>query len=174
MKEKQLYGVIKEKLGEIIKARGRFADRFSKCSDHFFDCYWTHINDVRPQNYDRPCFDFAGAFIIDSFKTGEADDKTTLRRHCIRAVDTFFLGIAAIIGASFAKILGQSLGQPLKDTITNGFAGLWEGRRAVQYLRKHGIEEARTPLSDSLGKMSGCFLGIGVLLILIWTVGYIL
>ncbi|MCL0075986.1 hypothetical protein M1O17_03875 [Dehalococcoidia bacterium] len=89
------------------------------------------------------------------------------------AIDTFFLGIAAIIGASFAGILGAIVGAAAGDAITDGFAGLWEGR-AAQYLRKHGIEEARTPLSASLGKMSGCFLGIGVLLTLVWTVGYIL
>ncbi|MCL0028350.1 hypothetical protein M1M88_01380 [Peptococcaceae bacterium] len=89
------------------------------------------------------------------------------------AVDTFFLGIAAIIGASFAGILGAIVGATARDAITDGFAGLWEGR-AAQYLRKHGIEEARTPLSASLGKMSGCFLGIGMLLTLVWAVGYIL
>ena len=89
------------------------------------------------------------------------------------SVDTFFLGIAAMIGASFAGILGAIVGAGAGDAISDGFAGLWEGR-AAQYLRKYGIDEARTPLSASLGKMSGCFLGIGVLLTLIWTIGYIL
>ncbi|MBT9131909.1 MAG: hypothetical protein DDT33_00411 [Firmicutes bacterium] len=85
------------------------------------------------------------------------------------SVDTFFLGIAALIGASFAGVLGAIVGAAAGDAITDGFAGLWEGRVA-QYLREHGIEEARTPLSASLGKMSGCFLGIGVLLTLVWTI----
>ncbi|MCI2425871.1 hypothetical protein LM597_00355 [Candidatus Acetothermia bacterium] len=89
------------------------------------------------------------------------------------SIDTFFLGIAAMIGASFAGILGAIVGAAAGDAITDGFSGLWEGR-AAQYLRKHGIEEARTPLSASLGKMSGCFLGIGVLLTLVWTIRYIL
>jgi hypothetical protein len=89
------------------------------------------------------------------------------------SVDTFFLGIAALIGASFAGILGAIVGAAAGDAITDGFAGLWEGR-AAQYLRKHGIKEARSPISASLGKMSGCFLGIGVLLTLVWTIGYIL
>jgi len=85
------------------------------------------------------------------------------------SVDTFLLGIAAIIGASFAGIVGAIVGAGAGDAITDGFAGLWEGRMA-QYLRKHGIEEGRTPLSASLGKMSGCFLGIGILLTLVWTI----
>lgn len=85
------------------------------------------------------------------------------------AIDTSFLGVAALIGASFAGVLGAVVGGAAGDAITDGFAGLWEGRVA-QYLRKHGIREARTPLSASMGKMAGCFLGIGVVLTIVWTV----
>jgi hypothetical protein len=84
------------------------------------------------------------------------------------AIDTTFLGIAALIGASLAGVLGAIAGGAAGDAITDGFAGLWEGKVA-QYLRKHGIKEARTPLSSSMGKMAGCFFGIGVLLTLVWT-----
>ncbi|MDI6883736.1 MAG: hypothetical protein QMD00_01135 [Hadesarchaea archaeon] len=84
------------------------------------------------------------------------------------AVDTGFLGAAALIGASLAGVLGAIVGGAAGDAITDGFAGLWEGRVA-QYLRKHGIREARTPLSASMGKMAGCFLGIGLLLTFVWT-----
>ena len=84
-------------------------------------------------------------------------------------IDTSFLGVAALIGASFAGALGAIVGGAAGDAITDGFAGLWEGRVA-QYLREHGIEEARTPLSASIGKMAGCFLGIGILLTLVWTI----
>ena len=74
-----------------------------------------------------------------------------------------------MIGANFAGVLGAIVGGAAGDAITDGFAGLWEGRVA-QYLRKHGIREARTPLSTSMGKMVGCFLGIGTLLTLVWTI----
>lgn len=84
-------------------------------------------------------------------------------------IDTSFLGVAALIGASFAGVLGAVVGGAAGDAITDGFAGLWEGKVA-QYLRKHGIREARTPLSASMGKMAGCFLGIGVVLTLAWTI----
>lgn len=85
------------------------------------------------------------------------------------AIDTSFLGIAALIGANFAGVLGAIVGGTAGDAITDGFAGLWEGRVA-QYLRRHGIREARTPLSASMGKMVGCFLGIGIVLTLVWTI----
>ncbi|MBU1204630.1 MAG: hypothetical protein KJ821_03295 [Actinobacteria bacterium] len=85
------------------------------------------------------------------------------------AIDTGMLGIAALIGASFAGVLGAIVGGAVGDSITDGFAGLFEGRTA-EYLRKHGIEEARTPLSSSMGKMSGCLIGVGIVLTIAWTI----
>ena len=85
------------------------------------------------------------------------------------AIDTGILGIAALIGASFAGVLGAIVGGTVGDSITDGFAGLFEGRMA-EYLRKHGIEEARTPLSSSMGKMSGCLIGVGIVLTIAWSI----
>lgn len=85
------------------------------------------------------------------------------------AVDTGFLGVAALIGAEMGGVLGAVVGGLVGDSITDGFAGIFEGQ-ASEYLRRHGIEEARTPLSSSMGKMSGCLLGAGVTLTLAWTV----
>lgn len=84
------------------------------------------------------------------------------------AIDTGILGIAALIGASFAGVLGAIVGGAVGDVITDGIAGIFEGRVA-EILRKHGIDEARTPLSSSMGKMSGCLLGIGITLTIAWT-----
>jgi hypothetical protein len=84
-------------------------------------------------------------------------------------IDTGILGIAALIGANFAGVLGAIIGGAVGDSITDGFAGLFEGRMA-EYLRKHGIEESRTPLSSSMGKMSGCLIGVGIVLTLVWTI----
>ncbi len=83
-------------------------------------------------------------------------------------LDTGILVVAALIGASFAGILGAIVGGAIGDSITDGFAGLIEGNIA-NYLRKHGIEEARTPLSASMGKMSGCLMGVGFTLTVAWT-----
>jgi hypothetical protein len=84
-------------------------------------------------------------------------------------IDTGILGIAALVGASFAGVLGAIVGGAVGDAITDGFAGLFEGKVA-EHLRKYGIEEARTPLSASMGKMSGCLLGVGIVLTLVWSV----
>ncbi len=85
------------------------------------------------------------------------------------AIDTGILGILALIGASFAGVLGAIVGGAVGDSITDGFAGLFEGRVA-EYLRKHGIEESRTPLSSSMGKMSGCLMGVGIVMTIAWSV----
>jgi hypothetical protein len=83
------------------------------------------------------------------------------------AIDTGILAIAALIGASLAGVLGAIVGGAVGDSITDGFAGLFEGRMAER-LRKLGIEEARTPLSCSMGKMSGCLIGVGIVLTTAW------
>jgi len=83
-------------------------------------------------------------------------------------IDTGILGIMALIGASFAGILGAVVGAAAGDAITDGFAGLFEGKVA-EHMRKNGTEESRTPLSASMGKMSGCLIGIGITLTVAWT-----
>lgn len=85
------------------------------------------------------------------------------------AIDTGLLGVTALIGASLAGTLGAIVGGAVGDSITDGFAGLGEGKIS-EYLRKHGIEEARTPLSSSMGKMSGCLLGAGTVLTIAWSI----
>ncbi|MCP8318539.1 MAG: hypothetical protein L6N95_01765 [Candidatus Methylarchaceae archaeon HK01B] len=85
------------------------------------------------------------------------------------AMDTGILAVAALIGASFAGVLGAIVGGAVGDSITDGLAGLFEGKVA-EYLRRHGIEEARTPLSSSMGKMSGCLIGAGITLTVAWSI----
>jgi hypothetical protein len=85
------------------------------------------------------------------------------------AIDTGILAIAALVGANFAGVLGAIVGGSVGDSITDGFAGLFEGKMA-EYLRKLGIEESRTPLSSSMGKMSGCLIGVGIVLTIAWSI----
>lgn len=85
------------------------------------------------------------------------------------AIDTGILGIAALIGANFAGVLGAIVGGAVGDAVTDAIAGLFEGKIA-EVLRRYGIEEARTPLSSSMGKMSGCLIGIGITLTVAWTI----
>jgi hypothetical protein len=51
------------------------------------------------------------------------------------------------------------------DAVTDGIAGFFEGGIA-EGLRRRGIEEARTDLGSALGKMSGCLLGSGFVLMI--------
>lgn len=85
------------------------------------------------------------------------------------AIDTSILGVAALIGANFAGVLGAIVGGAVGDAVTDAIAGLFEGKIA-QVLRRYGVEETRTPLSSSMGKMSGCLLGIGVTLTVAWSI----
>ncbi len=83
-------------------------------------------------------------------------------------IDTGILGIAALIGASFAGVLGAIVGGAAGDAITDAFAGLFKGKVA-EVLKRRGIEQARTPLGSSMGKMSGCLFGIGIVLTIAWS-----
>ena len=74
-----------------------------------------------------------------------------------------------MIGASFSGVLGAIVGGVAGDSITDGLARLGEGK-AAQLLRKYEIEEARTPLSSSMGKMSGCLMGAGIVLTIAWSI----
>ena len=84
-------------------------------------------------------------------------------------IDTGLLGVAALIGARYGGILGAVVGGAVGDAITDGFAGVFEGKVA-EFLRKHGIDEARTPMSASMGKLSGCLIGVGITLTIAWSI----
>lgn len=84
-------------------------------------------------------------------------------------IDTGLLGVAALIGARYGGILGAIVGGAAGDAITDGFAGVFEGK-VSEFLRKHGIDEARTPISASMGKMSGCLIGVGITLTIAWSI----
>jgi len=84
-------------------------------------------------------------------------------------IDNGILVIAAIIGAGFAGVLGAIIGGGAANAVTDGSAGIFEGWTA-EYLRKHRIEEKRTVLSASIGKMAGCFFGAAIILIIAWTI----
>ena len=84
-------------------------------------------------------------------------------------VDTGLLGVAALTGARYGGILGAIVGGAVGDAITDGFAGIFEGK-VSEFLRRHGIDEARTPMSASMGKLSGCLVGVGITLTVAWSI----
>lgn len=84
-------------------------------------------------------------------------------------IDNGFLVIGTLIGAEFGGVAGAVIAGATTNAITDGFAGIFEGWSA-EYLRKKKIHEKRTPLSSAVGKMAGCFLGAGVVLVITWMI----
>ncbi len=80
-------------------------------------------------------------------------------------IDNGILAILAVIGGSIAGVAGAIIGGTVGNAITDGIAGVFEGQMAER-LRDSNISESRTMLGSSIGKMAGCLLGAGVVLII--------
>lgn len=79
-------------------------------------------------------------------------------------IDNGILAILAVIGGSIAGVAGAIIGGVVGNAITDGIAGVFEGHMAEQ-LRESNISESRTMLGSSVGKMAGCLIGAGMVLI---------
>ncbi len=80
-------------------------------------------------------------------------------------IDNGILAILAVIGGSIAGVAGAIIGGVVGNAITDGIAGIFEGKLAEK-LRERKIREERTMLGSAVGKMAGCLLGAGVVLII--------
>ncbi|MDD3007036.1 MAG: hypothetical protein PHX30_05685 [Candidatus Pacebacteria bacterium] len=80
-------------------------------------------------------------------------------------IDNGILAILAIFGGHFAGVTGVIIGGVVGNAITDGLAGIFEGHWAEK-LREKLIAEERSILSSSVGKMTGCLLGAGTVLII--------
>lgn len=79
-------------------------------------------------------------------------------------IDNGILAIMAIIGGHFAGVSGAIIGGVVGNAITDAIAGIFEGYSAEK-LRTININEKRTILKSAIGKMAGCLLGAGIVLI---------
>lgn len=79
------------------------------------------------------------------------------------AIDTGVLTIPAISGGIFFGVAGAIVGGVIGDAVTDAIAGFFEGGIA-EWLRGKGIEESREAVTTSLGKMSGCLFGSGLVM----------
>lgn len=79
-------------------------------------------------------------------------------------IDNGILAILAIFGGHFGGVAGAILGGVVGNAITDGIAGIFEGYSAEK-LRLNLINEERTMLKSAVGKMAGCLLGAGLILI---------
>ena len=79
-------------------------------------------------------------------------------------IDNGILAILAIFGGHFAGVTGAIIGGVVGNALTDGIAGIFEGHSAER-LRIELVPERRTMLKSAVGKMAGCLLGAGVVLI---------
>ncbi len=83
-------------------------------------------------------------------------------------VDNGIFIIAALIGADLAGILGAIVGGVVGNTISDATGGIFEGEFA-DWMKKKGIPQERTALQSSIGKLTGCLFGAGIVLLIVWT-----
>lgn len=87
-------------------------------------------------------------------------------------IDNILLISAAIIGGSIGGVGGAIVGGVAGNTIADGISGLFEGyvseREAI-----HKIKTARKMISSSLGKITGCMFGAGIVLTFTWAISLI-
>lgn len=80
-------------------------------------------------------------------------------------IDNGILAVMAIFGGHFGGVTGAILGGVVGNAITDGIAGIFEGYSAEK-LRLQLVSEERTMLKSAVGKMAGCLLGAGVVLLI--------
>lgn len=80
-------------------------------------------------------------------------------------IDNGILAILAIFGGKIAGVIGAVIGGVVGNAITDGIAGVFEGYVAEK-MRKKNVSDQRTMLGSPVGKMAGCLLGAGMVLII--------
>ncbi len=76
-------------------------------------------------------------------------------------IDNGILAIMSVFGGKIAGVAGAVIGGVVGNSITDGIAGIFEG-----YWAEYLIPDKRTILGSAVGKMAGCLLGAGVVLII--------
>jgi hypothetical protein len=82
-------------------------------------------------------------------------------------IDNGILALMAVIGGEIAGVAGAVIGGVVGNAITDGIAGLFEG-----YWAETISDNKRTIVGSAVGKMAGCLLGAGIVLMLASFVGH--
>jgi hypothetical protein len=80
-------------------------------------------------------------------------------------IDNGILAMLAIFGGEIAGVIGAVIGGVVGNAITDGIAGIFEGY-ITEKMRKNNIPDRRTMLGSAVGKMAGCLLSAGIVLII--------
>lgn len=80
-------------------------------------------------------------------------------------IDNGILAVMAVFGGEFAGVMGAVLGGVVGNAVTDGIAGIFEGLTAERIQNKKNTNN-RTILGSAVGKMSGCLLSAGLVLII--------
>ncbi len=79
-------------------------------------------------------------------------------------IDNGILAVMAVFGGRFGGVAGAILGGVVGNAITDGIAGIFEGYSA-ETLEKVDGPSRRTVLKSAVGKMAGCLLSAGAVLL---------
>lgn len=107
---------------------------------------------------------FLGLLCLVSLQFSKISIKNVWPDIVFGLIDNGILAILAVAGGAIAGVAGAIIGGVVGNAITDGIAGVFEGQMAEK-LRESKISESRTMLGSSIGKMAGCLLGAGVVLI---------
>jgi hypothetical protein len=77
-------------------------------------------------------------------------------------IDNGILAVMAVFGGMFGGVIGAVIGGVVGNAVTDGIAGIFEGIAEKGKSEKAG--DSRTMLGSSIGKMSGCLLSAGAVL----------
>lgn len=80
-------------------------------------------------------------------------------------IDNGILAIMAIFGGVVGGVIGAVIGGVVGNAVTDGIAGVFEGLIS-ENTKLPNVDHKRTMLGSSVGKMSGCLLSAGVVLII--------
>jgi hypothetical protein len=80
-------------------------------------------------------------------------------------IDNSILVLLAVFGGHFGGVAGAIIGGAVGNSLTDGIAGIFEGIEAEK-IEKNEITFSRLIFGMAVGKMAGCLLGAGVVLVL--------